>query len=102
MKRFMPIVFIMLLIAAAVYNYDNSFKVISGTVAEQELSKEHQVLTKHNTLSQFAWQAAPTATPIEETKHVSWWWWVLGVALVIGAGMLLYVLIKKNPRKDAR
>jgi hypothetical protein len=29
------------------------------------------------------------------------WWWLLGVILILAAGMGLYVLIKKNPRKDA-
>ena len=45
-------------------------------------------------------QNAPPA-PIEEQHHISYWWWVLGVLLAIGAGIGLYMLIKKDPRRDA-
>ena len=38
--------------------------------------------------------------PIEEQYHINYWWWVLGVLLAIGAGIALYMLIKKNPKKD--
>lgn len=50
----------------------------------------------------FAWQSnAPASMPVEEAKPVSYWWWIIGVILAIAAGMLLYVLIKKDPKKDA-
>ena len=42
-----------------------------------------------------------TPMPAEETRPTSYWWWVIGVILAIAAGMLLYLLIKKDPRKDA-
>jgi len=38
--------------------------------------------------------------PIEEQYHINYWWWILGVLLAIGAGIGLYMLIKKNPKKD--
>lgn len=28
-------------------------------------------------------------------------WWLIGFILILAIGMLVYVLIKKNPRKDA-
>jgi hypothetical protein len=28
-------------------------------------------------------------------------WWLIGFVLILAIGMLIYVLIKKNPRKDA-
>jgi ABC-type multidrug transport system permease subunit len=28
-------------------------------------------------------------------------WWLIGFVLILALGMLAYVLIKKNPRKDA-
>ena len=54
------------------------------------------------TTTVFALQSNVTPMPAEETKPTSYWWWVLGVVLALGAGMLLYLLIKKDPRKDAR
>ncbi len=39
--------------------------------------------------------------PVEERYHISYWWWVLGVLLAIGAGIGLYMLIKKDPKRDA-
>ncbi len=44
---------------------------------------------------------AATSVPVEQTKAISYWWWVIGVVLAIAGGMLLYVLIKKDPKKDA-
>lgn len=38
--------------------------------------------------------------PVEERHHISYWWWVLGVLLAIGAGIGLYMLIKKDPKRD--
>ncbi len=54
-------------------------------------------------LTQFAYafQNSGITTPPEETRPASNWWWVIGVALAIGLGMLLYVLIKKDPKRDA-
>ncbi len=49
----------------------------------------------------YAFQNSGITTPPEETKPASNWWWVIGVALAIGLGMLLYVLIKKDPKRDA-
>jgi uncharacterized membrane protein YidH (DUF202 family) len=49
----------------------------------------------------YAFQNSGIATPPEETRPASNWWWVIGVALAIGLGMLLYVLIKKDPKRDA-
>ena len=54
------------------------------------------------TTTVFGLQSNVTPMPAEETKPTSYWWWVLGVVLALGAGMLLYLLIKKDPRKDAR
>lgn len=102
MKRLIPFAFILMLMAAAIFNGDTSSKINSGNLTRHTMLLKDQALTKPGTISQFAWQAAPTATQIEDTKHISWWWWVLGVVLVIAGGMLLYVLIKKNPRKDVR
>ena len=39
--------------------------------------------------------------PVEERHPVNYWWWIIGVAIVIGLGILAYMLIKKDPRKDA-
>jgi heme/copper-type cytochrome/quinol oxidase subunit 2 len=49
----------------------------------------------------FAFQTTAVKMPPEETKPAHNWWWLIGVVLAIAAGMLLYVLIKKDPRKDA-
>jgi len=46
-------------------------------------------------------QTAPIQPPIEEQYHISYWWWILGVLIALGLGIALYMLIKKNPRKDA-
>jgi hypothetical protein len=39
--------------------------------------------------------------PIEEQHPTNYWWWLLGVVLAIGAGIGLYMLIKKDPKRDA-
>ena len=46
-------------------------------------------------------QTVPVQQPVEEHYHISYWWWVLGVLLAIGAGIGLYMLIKKDPKRDA-
>ncbi len=46
-------------------------------------------------------QSVPVPQPIEEQYHINYWWWVLGVLLAIGAGIGLYMLIKKDPKRDA-
>jgi phosphotransferase system glucose/maltose/N-acetylglucosamine-specific IIC component len=51
--------------------------------------------------SVYAFQDSTARMPPEVTKPTHNWWWLIGVVLAIAAGMLLYVLIKKDPRKDA-
>ncbi len=46
-------------------------------------------------------QSVPVQQPVEERYHISYWWWILGVVLAIGGGILLYMLIKKDPKRDA-
>jgi Mg2+ and Co2+ transporter CorA len=46
-------------------------------------------------------QNVPLQHPIEEQYHISYWWWLLGVVIVIAIGIALYMVLKKNPRKDA-
>ncbi len=46
-------------------------------------------------------QTIPAQQPVEEQYHISYWWWVLGVLLAIGAGIIIYMLIKKDPKRDA-
>ena len=46
-------------------------------------------------------QTVPIPQPVEERHQISYWWWVLGVLLAIGAGIGLYMLIKKDPKRDA-
>lgn len=46
-------------------------------------------------------QTVPAQQPLEDRYHISYWWWVLGVLLAIGAGIVLYMLIKKDPKRDA-
>ena len=46
-------------------------------------------------------QTVPVQQPVEEQYHISYWWWVLGVLLAIGAGIGLDMLIKKDPKRDA-
>jgi phosphotransferase system glucose/maltose/N-acetylglucosamine-specific IIC component len=49
----------------------------------------------------YAFQTSGITTPPEETRPSNNWWWLIGVVLAIALGMVLYLLIKKNPRKDA-
>ncbi len=49
----------------------------------------------------YAFQNSGISTPPEETRPASNWWWLIGVVLAIALGMLLYFLIKKDPKKDA-
>jgi predicted outer membrane lipoprotein len=46
-------------------------------------------------------QTVPPQRPVEERYHISYWWWILGVLLAIGAGIVIYMLIKKDPKRDA-
>ncbi len=46
-------------------------------------------------------QTVPVPSPVEEQYKISYWWWILGVLLAIGAGVIIYLLIKKDPRRDA-
>ena len=54
------------------------------------------------TLQAIARQVQAPKAPIEERKQFNWLWWAIGVIIAIAGGMLLYVLIKRNPRKDAQ
>ena len=45
-------------------------------------------------------QDTTAAMPPEETQPTSYWWWVLGVIITLAVGILLYRLLKKDPRKD--
>ncbi len=49
----------------------------------------------------FAFHDTTARMPPEVTKPTNYWWWLIGVVLAIAAGMLLYFLIKKDPRRDA-
>ncbi len=40
--------------------------------------------------------------PPEDTRPDTDLWWILGVILAVGLGMVLYILIKRNPKKDVR
>lgn len=46
-------------------------------------------------------QTTPALQPIEERHETSHWWWILGVALAIGVGVVIYIIIKKDPKRDA-
>ncbi|MCW3106403.1 MAG: hypothetical protein JWQ09_909 [Segetibacter sp.] len=46
-------------------------------------------------------QTVPAQQPIEEQYRTNYWWWVLGVLLAIGVGVVIYLLIKKDPKRDA-
>lgn len=39
--------------------------------------------------------------PVEQQHHVSYWWWLFGVLLALIAGIIIYMLIKKDPKRDA-
>lgn len=46
-------------------------------------------------------QSVPAQQPVEEQYHISSWWWTLGVLLAIAGGVILYMLVKKDPKRDA-
>jgi phosphotransferase system glucose/maltose/N-acetylglucosamine-specific IIC component len=46
-------------------------------------------------------QTVPAPQPIEEHYETNYWWWIIGVLLAIGAGIAVYMLIKKDPKRDA-
>lgn len=48
-----------------------------------------------------AFSQSPPIQPIEERHGVSYWWWAIGVALAIGLGILAYMIIKKDPKRDS-
>jgi phosphotransferase system glucose/maltose/N-acetylglucosamine-specific IIC component len=51
-------------------------------------------------LSSYSQGVAPPQ-PVEERYHFSYWWWLLGVLIAIGIGVLIYMMIKKDPKRDA-
>ena len=46
-------------------------------------------------------QTVPVQEPVEERHQISYWWWILGVLIALGVGIVIYMLIKKDPRRDA-
>ena len=46
-------------------------------------------------------QSVEVQQPIEQQYRVSSWWWLLGVIIALVLGACVYLLMKKNPRKDA-
>jgi phosphotransferase system glucose/maltose/N-acetylglucosamine-specific IIC component len=52
-----------------------------------------------NALAGFSQSA--TSPPIEVRHTVSYWWWILGVVIALLLGVGGYMLIKKDPRRDA-
>ena len=46
-------------------------------------------------------QSATVPKPVEQQYQTNYWWWLLGVLLAIGAGIIIYLLIKKDPKRDA-
>lgn len=46
-------------------------------------------------------QTVPVQKPIEDRVKMNQWGWLLGVAIIIAIGIWVYMMIKKNPRKDA-
>lgn len=41
-----------------------------------------------------------TGMPPEDTTPGTYWPWLIGMLVALIAGMILYRIIKKNPRKD--
>lgn len=39
--------------------------------------------------------------PIEERHPFNYTWWIIGVIIILALGIGLYMLIKKDPKKDA-
>ncbi|MDB5191908.1 MAG: hypothetical protein JWQ96_1471 [Segetibacter sp.] len=50
----------------------------------------------------FAQNEDARTMPPEDTRPDTNLWWILGVIIAIGLGMVLYILIKKNPKKDVQ
>ncbi|MGI8636859.1 MAG: hypothetical protein ACR2KZ_15805 [Segetibacter sp.] len=46
-------------------------------------------------------QTVPVQQPVEERYQPNYWWWLLGVLVSIGVGVIIYLLIKKDPKRDA-
>ncbi|GEO07663.1 hypothetical protein [Segetibacter aerophilus] len=46
-------------------------------------------------------QTVAPQQPVEEQYQTNYWAWIIGVLLAIGAGVVLYMLIKKDPKRDA-
>jgi phosphotransferase system glucose/maltose/N-acetylglucosamine-specific IIC component len=46
-------------------------------------------------------QTVPPLQPVEEQHQTNYLAWAIGVLLAIGAGVVLYMLIKKDPKRDA-
>ena len=77
-------------------SYSNNYYI------NQESRLHPATLLQQQNLQPIARQVQPLEPPLEERKKFSWWWWVIGVIVTLAGGMLLYVLIKRNPRKDAQ
>jgi hypothetical protein len=100
MKQILVLTCCILLLSAALDLRNN----IPGNneIATSSVSGPNTVSKDQQFIRVYAWQAAPPVTPIEERKSTNWLWWAIGVALAVGGGVLLYFLIKKNPRQDVR
>jgi uncharacterized membrane protein YciS (DUF1049 family) len=46
-------------------------------------------------------QTVPAQQPVESRYNIGYGWWILGVLLAIGVGIGVYMLIKKDPKRDA-
>lgn len=46
-------------------------------------------------------QTVAVQQPVEERYQTNPWWWLIGVLLAIGVGVVIYLLIKKDPKRDA-
>ncbi len=109
MKRLFPLVCLLIVLQTTIYLNDSAFSHSKKSYVEagvMPINKSSQTegfsFLKPAPLVQFAWQIAPPERPIEERPGFSWWWWVVGVIITFAVGILLYVAIKKNPRKDVR
>ena len=78
-----------------------SYQVNNDNYINQDSKLHPSSFLQIQTLQAVARQVQAPNAPIEERKKFSWWWWVVGVIIAIAGGMLLYILIKRNPRKDA-
>jgi len=100
MKQILVFTCCVLLFAAALQIHNNASG--NNETATSSVSGPNTVSNDQQFIRSYAWQAAPPVTPIEERKSPNWLWWAIGVALGVGGGVLLYFLIKKNPRQDVR